>query len=34
MRAGTQLLGERQLDYTLAGGARYLFRLERARLKP
>lgn len=27
-RAGTQLLGPRQLDYSLAGGLRYLFRLE------
>jgi hypothetical protein len=26
-RAGTQLLGQRQVDYSLSGGVRYLFRL-------
>jgi hypothetical protein len=30
-RAGTQLLGSRQLDYSVAGGLRYLFRLEKRR---
>jgi hypothetical protein len=28
MRSGTQLLGQRQVDYSLAAGVRYLFRLE------
>ena len=27
-RAGTQLLGERELDYSLEVGVRYLFRLQ------
>jgi hypothetical protein len=27
MRAGTQMLGPRQLDYTVEVGVRYLFRL-------
>jgi hypothetical protein len=31
IRGGTQLLGPRQLDYTVAGGVRYLFRLETSR---
>ena len=30
-RAGTQLLGPRQVDYSLAGGFRYVFRLETTR---
>jgi hypothetical protein len=34
LRAGTQLFGERQLDYSLAAGVRYLFRLEQTRAKP
>jgi len=29
MRAGTQLLGTRQVDYSLEAGVRYLFRLGR-----
>ena len=33
IRSGTQLLGSRQLDYSLAAGVRYLFRLERPTLR-
>jgi hypothetical protein len=31
VRSATQLAGQRQLDFTLAAGARYLFRLEKPR---
>jgi hypothetical protein len=31
VRAGTQFLGSAQLDYSIAGGIRYLFRLEKGR---
>ena len=31
MRAGTQLLGTRQLDYSMEVGVRYLFRLSEGR---
>jgi hypothetical protein len=31
VRSGTQLLGERELDYSLEAGFRYLFRLERGK---
>jgi len=34
VRAGTQLLGQRQIDYSLTGGIRYLFRLEKGRPQP
>jgi hypothetical protein len=34
MRAGTQLAGQRQLDYSVTGGVRYLFRLEKSRPQP
>jgi hypothetical protein len=34
MRTGTQLLGSRQLDYSVAAGVRYLFRLETAKPAP
>jgi len=34
VRAGTQLLGQRQIDYSLIGGIRYLFRLEKGRPQP
>jgi hypothetical protein len=34
IRTGTQLLGTRQLDYSLAAGVRYLFRLETSRPAP
>jgi hypothetical protein len=34
VRTGTQLLGDRQIDWTLAAGFRYLFRLERGRTQP
>jgi hypothetical protein len=33
-RTGTQLLGTRQLDYSIAAGVRYLFRLETSRPAP
>ena len=33
-RAGTQLLGQRLVDYTMVAGVRYLFRLETSRPKP
>lgn len=33
MRAGTQLLGQRQVDYSLAGGVRYLFQLGESKPK-
>jgi hypothetical protein len=34
VRSGTQLAGQRQVDYSLAGGLRYLFRLEMSRPRP
>ena len=34
VRTGTQLLGQRQIDWTLSAGFRYLFRLERGREQP
>ena len=34
IRTGTQILGTRQLDYSLAVGVRYLFRLETSRPAP
>lgn len=34
LRTGTQLFGDRQLDYSLAAGFRYLFRLERSHARP
>jgi hypothetical protein len=34
VRTGTQLLGERQVDWSLSAGFRYLFRLEQERAKP
>ncbi len=34
IRTGTQLLGSRQLDYSVAAGVRYLFRLETSRPAP
>jgi hypothetical protein len=34
VRGGLQLLGPRELDYTVTGGARYLFRLETAKPQP
>jgi hypothetical protein len=33
VRVGTQLIGPRQVDYSLAGGLRYLFRLDRSKAK-
>jgi hypothetical protein len=34
VRTGTQLFGQRQVDWTLSAGFRYLFRLESSRPKP
>jgi hypothetical protein len=34
VRGGSQLLGDRQVEYTITGGARYLFRLETSRPQP
>jgi hypothetical protein len=34
VRGGSQLVGQRQLEYTVSGGVRYLFRLETARPQP
>jgi hypothetical protein len=34
VRTGTQLLGERQVDWSLSAGFRYLFRLEQERARP
>jgi hypothetical protein len=34
LRAGTQLLGPRQVDYSISSGIRYLFRLETVRRRP
>jgi hypothetical protein len=34
LRSGTQLVGPRLVDYSVAGGVRYLFRLETSRPKP
>jgi hypothetical protein len=34
LRAGTQLAGQRELDYTVQAGIRYLFRLEATRPRP
>jgi hypothetical protein len=33
-RAGTQLVGQRELDFSLAAGVRYLFRLEKSKPRP
>jgi len=33
-RAGTQLVGQRELDFSLAAGVRYLFRLETSKPRP
>ncbi len=34
LRGGTQLLGARQVDYSISSGIRYLFRLETVRRRP
>jgi hypothetical protein len=34
LRTGTQLLGQRQIDYSLAAGFRYLFKLDQGQAKP
>ncbi len=34
VRTGTQLAGQRQVDYSLAAGFRYLFRLDQGRARP